>query len=303
MLTVSFLRGRRLNFISTTLKLAVFTFSSLSSATFVLLTCVPVEGLPGRSYVFLAADTECHTGWQFALFLLLALLVSLPVLALVLAKNPNRLASSFERSRISLFACLLAHAYGFSVTSCCPSSLVRRAESTTPGLLQSSRELLSSPFTDGAFWWQSVLVLQILLTSLLFAFVTSPVSRTLSMAAACALFMGAHITAQPFKHPLVNVSQSCHLTLLLLLAVLSVPRGTIVSSATTPATLSSLLSAVQAAQAALLLLPLPLFIAVKLLMRRNKQRDADMRHRVGSLSLQALNAMPQMSVPLMDEDA
>jgi hypothetical protein len=79
---------RRVRVLPTALKLFIFTFSALTSSTFVLLTCVPVGGHAGR-YLFSSADTECYQWWQGLLFVLLTALVLLPLAALLLATRPS----------------------------------------------------------------------------------------------------------------------------------------------------------------------------------------------------------------------
>lgn len=140
---------------------ALFTYSSVLSTTLLLLSCVSVPGAPS-TYLFLDANRDCSSaGW-------VGPLTAVCVCVLALAAFVPYAALLLHRRRVAY-----------------------------PALYW----VLCGPFTDGAYWWESVLLAQrTALLSLSAGLVQYPVPRLLAAGCVCMLCFAVHLTYKPLQH-------------------------------------------------------------------------------------------------------
>lgn len=184
----------------------------------------PLRWAVRAAVVMFVLQIECYTRWQQMLFIVLGCLVLFPM---------------------SLFA-------------------IARLSQPKSHFLVVTQTVICSPYTAKHSYWQSVLVGQLLCMSLLFTFVTEPVSRSLSLTAICLLAFCVHVYARPFKLASMNDFQALMLGCLVLIACFNIPDGVLNSAATAMDALGKTFAlASNYIQTVLLVTPFIVFIALR----------------------------------------
>jgi hypothetical protein len=217
-------------------QLVLFTYSNLTSTTATLLHCVPLEGAsPSARYLFISADTQCFTSWQVLLVFVLAALVALPLGLLLLGfraskrdmqeatqspQQPPLAASGVKDDPIAATDISWFHRQINSIWSSAAVSVVRT--------------VLTSPYRMACRYWQSVMILQLLIFVLLSTFVTQQLTRSLVQSILSVLMLLLHTSHMPFAHHWVNIFQQGCLLALTLLCLLNLPAASFVAGALSP---------------------------------------------------------------------
>jgi hypothetical protein len=174
-------------------RLLFFSYALWVRVTLQLVHCKWLR-VPGtdtrRWFLFEAAgESQCFETWQVALFGVLVALVLVPIVLWWCLRRQRRRSGSSNK-----FVCAL-------------------------------RAVAQNAYHVRA--WHSVLLLQLLVLAFVRAFVAAPMYRALCLAGVTMLGLVAHTTMQPFRSRTVNVLQTCLLSMVSLLAILGVPRGTV----------------------------------------------------------------------------
>lgn len=204
-------------------KMLLYCYSGLVNATSRLLNCVelctllaPVDAnappscLESHSVLFYAGEVGCHVRWQWPLWLLLLVLVSLPVAPLCLwalrTATPER---HFPRLHIPVFPSIL-----------------------TVGAM---KKVASEPFLDGRSYWGAVLVVQRLVMVFIGVFINEETSASVGMmlVAVCGLVL--QMQARPYRETWVNTLQVTSGLCLVSLTILNSSTGFFVSVGFDPA--------------------------------------------------------------------
>ena len=96
-------------------------------------------------------------------------------------------------------------------------------------------EVLHGPFRPpniedkGTLHWESVLIGRRLILLTCQSFITCPMSRMVSMAAACLLITIHHVTKNPYREPIANKAETLSLTTLTLIAVINLTKATLLA--------------------------------------------------------------------------
>ena len=90
-----------------------------------------------------------------------------------------------------------------------------------------------APYTSNAHWWEVLLLTQVFLFNTVRAFVLSPVAAALILTLIALLCLLAHTLTAPFRDPVVNHVQTILLFTLCVLALATMPRGLLDTTAAT----------------------------------------------------------------------
>ena len=162
----------------------LFSYSTLCSITLRLLHCVPIGG--GGSYLFLTGATECFTGWQGALIVVVVVLFLLP-LALFRFLHFHPLQSVMAAAAVSPMAAPSMESVSAAVESTGtvvleppPPSAADPNHQTTPAAVAGVADTFSnhvfiqcaSAYRSECRAWTACMLLQLMIFSVLCTFIT-----------------------------------------------------------------------------------------------------------------------------------
>ncbi len=187
------LKTRGPHFAAALTNICIYTYSSVLKAVFVLMHCVPIDGLDG-TYLFEAAGTECYQGWQWALLPFLVALAALPLGILVWAMwKPHNVV---------------------------PANAAKRA----------MMDVLFSPYAAHALPWNAVLLLQRFVLITFDTFLVVANTRVQVLTTVCVAFLVLHVSVQPFHRNSMNLFQLLCLSLLVLIGLTNSPAASLLTS-------------------------------------------------------------------------
>ncbi len=133
----------------------------MTSTTSNLLHCVDIEtGTTRRVVLFRDAEVVCYQWWQSLLFVLLALLLTAPVVIVAFALRYGKPA----------------------------------ARGTEPLWRIATREYLMSPYHSRVRWWHAVVMTQLLLLATVRSFVSDPITSQIVLQVRPCHGSGRHVT-------------------------------------------------------------------------------------------------------------
>jgi hypothetical protein len=245
--------------------ICLFSYSSVSRATFALLHCVSIEGLSGAdaNSTFLFGDAtapRCYDSWQVPFFIFMVVLVLLPLLLAIWIyryQSSFTMPSPFHPLRLTAFQVRFRFTVGFvfvvSFFSPLPPSLVL--------------QILCEPFTSDRLTWNMVILLQRFLLIVAGTFITSTFSRQLSLCFLLLFFLLLYPILSPFRLRSAHYLNLFCCCLLVLYSVLNIHNSVLVTIGFFPKDqlLSNWVNVFYSVT-----LPLPLFFAAIIMLSRKR---------------------------------
>ena len=198
------------------------------------MNCVSIES---QRRLFIDANVPCMQWWQY--FLLGYIVVFVVPFVIVLYCGSSKLYRASINEGEFLAACMLP--LPFLVIWFFKKILkLNEQETTTQTVNRDVLEVLHGPFRPpnnedkGTLHWESVLIGRRLILLTCQSFITRPMSRMVSLAAACLLITIHHVMKNPYREPMANKAETLSLTTLTMISIINLTKATLLAFGITP---------------------------------------------------------------------
>ena len=219
-----------IHYMAVVMEVLLLGYERLAETSLKLMRCVSIES---QKWLFIDANVPCMQWWQY--FLLAYIVVFVVPFVIVLYCGSSKLYRASINAGEFLAACILP--LPFLVIWSFKKILKLRAEETTTAQTANKDilEVLHGPFRPpnnedkGTLHWESVLIGRRLILLTCQSFITCPMSRMVSMAAACLLMTIHHVMKNPYRVAMANKAETLSLTTLTMMAVINLTKATLLA--------------------------------------------------------------------------
>ena len=219
-----------IHYMAVVMEVLLLGYERLAETSLKLMHCVSIES---QKFLFIDANVPCMQWWQY--FLLAYIVVFVVPFVIVLYWGSSKLYRASINAGEFLAACVLP--LPFLAIWFFKKILNLKGQKTTTAQAVSKDvlEVLHGPFRPpniedkGTLHWESVLIGRRLILLTCQSFITCPMSRMVSMAAACLLITIHHVTKNPYREPIANKAETLSLTTLTLIAVINLTKATLLA--------------------------------------------------------------------------
>lgn len=219
-----------IHYMAVVMEVLLLGYERLAETSLKLMNCVPIES---QKRLFIDANVPCMQWWQY--FLSAYIVVFVVPFVIVLYCGSSKLYKASISAGEFLAACMLP--LPFLVIWFFKKILRLKGQETTTAqsVNKDVLEVLHGPFRPpsnedkGTLHWESVLIGRRLTLLTCQSFVTCPMSRMVSMAAACLLMTIHHVMKNPYREPMANKAETLSLTTLTMIAVINLTKATLLA--------------------------------------------------------------------------
>ena len=215
-----------IHYMAVVMEVLLLGYERLAETSLNLMNCVSIES---QRWLFIDANVPCMQWWQY--FLLGYIVVFVVPFIIVLYCGSSKLYRASINAGEFLAACMLP--LPFLVIWFLKKMLkLKEKETTAQTVNRDVLEVLHGPFRPptkedkGTLHWESVLIGRRLILLTFQSFITCPMSRMVSMAAACLLITIHHVMKNPYREPMANKAETLSLTTLTMIAIINLTKAT-----------------------------------------------------------------------------
>ena len=216
-----------IHYMAVVMEVLLLGYERLAETSLKLMQCVSIKT---QKWLYIDANVPCMQWWQY---LLLAYIVVFVVpFVIVLYCGSSKLHKASISAGEFLAACVLPLPFLAIWFFKKILKLKGQGTNTEQTANKDVLEVLHGPFRPpnnedkGTLHWESVLIGRRLILLTCQSFITCPMSRMVSMAAACLLINIHHVMKNPYREPIANRAETLSLTTLTLIAVINLTKAT-----------------------------------------------------------------------------
>jgi len=223
-----------IHYMAVVMEVLLLGYERLADTSLKLMNCVSIES---QRRLFIDANVPCMQWWQY--FLLGYIVVFVVPFVIVLYCGSSKLYRASINEGEFLAACMLP--LPFLVIWFFKKILkLNEQETTTQTVNRDVLEVLHGPFRPpnnedkGTLHWESVLIGRRLILLTCQSFITRPMSRMVSLAAACLVITIHHVMKNPYREPMANKAETLSLTTLTMISIINLTKATLLAFGITP---------------------------------------------------------------------